>query len=268
MGLLAALVLRVLHFFYALSLLIHSFWSHQTRPSPQPLCTPRRRVPKNLALVFAGDKNLPRNVLEKTILQSCVNVVEWCQVLGISKLTIYEEHGLALELESQIRDRIPLTPLESHQLSPCHSTGHHALQPISLCLLSSSSSKTKIANLARSLYLDIRHNSRKGEQRAQVINDFSLEVNTVNTLLEANVDGFSSPDFMIIHPINLLPHNQAPFEFHGFPPWHMRLTEMYFNQRWQHWLGSCVTPSPMVLDEISFREALDEFALAEMRFGR
>jgi len=46
--------------------------------------------------------------------------------------------GLALELESQIRDRIashdpkmlsndtnnqyqPLTPLESHQLSPCHS---------------------------------------------------------------------------------------------------------------------------------------------------
>ncbi|KAL9716287.1 hypothetical protein Ac2012v2_000733 [Leucoagaricus gongylophorus] len=226
MGLLAALVLRVLHFFYALSLLIHSFWSHQTRPSPQPLCTPRRRVPKNLALVFAGDKNLPRNVLEKTILQSCVNVVEWCQTLGISKLTIYEEHGLALELESQIRDRIPLTPLESHQLSPCHSTGHHALQPISLCLLSSSSSKTKIANLARSLYLDIRHNSRKGEQRAQVINDFSLEVNTVNTLLEANVDGFSSPDFMIIHPINLLPHNHAPFEFHGFPPWHMRLTEM------------------------------------------
>ena len=123
MGLLAALVLRVLHFFYALSLLIHSFWSHQTRPSPQPLCTPRRRVPKNLALVFAGDKNLPRNVLEKTILQSCVNVVEWCQTLGISKLTIYEEHGincltwsrdvvymlslgLALELESQIRDRI------------------------------------------------------------------------------------------------------------------------------------------------------------------
>jgi len=94
MGLLAALILRVLHSCYALLSLVHSFWHRQTRPSPQPLCAPRRRVPENLALVFVGDTNIPRNVIEKTILQSCLNAVEWCRALGISRLTIYEEHGM------------------------------------------------------------------------------------------------------------------------------------------------------------------------------
>jgi len=94
MGLLAALILRVLHSCYALFSLVHSFWHRQTRPSPQPLCAPRRRVPENLALVFVGDTNIPRNVIEKTILQSCLNAVEWCRALGISRLTIYEEHGM------------------------------------------------------------------------------------------------------------------------------------------------------------------------------
>jgi len=94
MGLLTALVLRVLHFCYALLSLVRSLWRRQTRPSPQPLCAPRRRVPENLALVFVGDTNIPRNVVEKTILQSCLNAVEWCRTLGISKLTIYEEHGM------------------------------------------------------------------------------------------------------------------------------------------------------------------------------
>jgi hypothetical protein len=41
-------------------------------------------------------------------------------------------------------------------------------------------------------------------------------------------------------------------------------------QGWRHWLGSRLTytPNPTILDEISFRDALDEFAAAEMRFGK
>lgn len=321
MDLLAALVLRVLHFLYALISLIHSFWRHQTRLPPQPLQAPRRRIPENLALVFVGDSNIPRDVLEKTILQSCMNVVEWCRKLGIPKLTIYEEYGLLLNLESQIREGVfgpdsetassdsdndyqPLTPpmsiySDSRQLSPCQSTsdvtkvavlrtsslsgGHRAKkspliaaqQPISLCLLSSKSSKKAIANLARSLYLDIKHQPKKTGQRVKTKQSFSLTVDTVNSLLD-NDDGLSSPDFMIIHPINPLQYNRTPLELHGFPPWHIRLTEIYLNQSqdkprgWRHWLGSRLTytPNPTILDEISFREALDEFAVAEMRFGK
>lgn len=93
MDLLAALALRVLHFIYALISLIHSFWCRQTRPSPQSLQSPRQRLPKNLALTFVGDANIPPDVVEQTILQSCMNIVEWCRTLGIPKLTIYEEHG-------------------------------------------------------------------------------------------------------------------------------------------------------------------------------
>jgi dehydrodolichyl diphosphate syntase complex subunit NUS1 len=93
MGLLAALTLRVLHFLYALISLIYSFWRRQTRPSPQPLQSSRQRLPKNLALVFVGDANIPQDVVNQTILLSCMNAVEWCRVVGIPKLTIYEEHG-------------------------------------------------------------------------------------------------------------------------------------------------------------------------------
>ncbi|KAJ3569774.1 hypothetical protein NP233_g4830 [Leucocoprinus birnbaumii] len=320
MGLLAALVLRVLHFLYALVSLLHSFWCRQTRPSPQPLQASRRRLPKNLALVFVGDPNIPRDILEKTILQSCLNVVEWCRTLGIPKLTIFEEHGLVVELESQIREGAfgqdseilsndsdseyrPLTPSssvysDSRQLSPCNSSSDvtkaatlettsiigipkdnipplAAPQPISLCLLSSASSKSAIADLARSLYLDIKRKPKQAGQRAKAKGDFSLTVDAVNSLLE-NDDGLSSPDFMIVHPVNPLQYNRTPLELHGFPPWHIRLTEIYLNQNqdkprgWQHWLGSRLTytPNPTILDETSFREALDEFAAAEMRFGK
>jgi dehydrodolichyl diphosphate syntase complex subunit NUS1 len=39
---------------------------------------------------------------------------------------------------------------------------------------------------------------------------------------------------------------------------------------WRHWLRSRLTytPDPTILDEIGFRAALDEFATAEMRFGK
>jgi dehydrodolichyl diphosphate syntase complex subunit NUS1 len=93
MDLLPAIVLRVLHFLYALISLVYSFWRRQTRPTPQPLRSARRRLPKNLALVFVGDRNIPQSVVENTILQSCMNAVEWCRILGIPKLTVYEEHG-------------------------------------------------------------------------------------------------------------------------------------------------------------------------------
>ncbi|KXN90070.1 Nogo-B receptor [Leucoagaricus sp. SymC.cos] len=317
MDLVAALVLRVLHFLYALVSLFHSFWCRQTRMPPQPLHFPRRRLPKNLALVFVQDVNIPRDVVELTILRSCMNAIEWCQATGIPKLTIYEERGLVLRLESRIREGIfgadsemlssdtenefqPLTPpasvySDSCQLSPCHSmsditletpsfaadeesslAGHHsAQQPISLCLISSNSSKVAIATLARSLYFAYKQKPKKAGQRTKAALDFSLAIDEINSFLESD-SGLSSPDFMIVHPINPMQYNRTPLELHGFPPWHIRLTEIYLNQTqdkprgWRQWLGSRLTytPNPTILDEISFRDALDEFAAAEMRFGK
>lgn len=39
-------------------------------------------------------------------------------------------------------------------------------------------------------------------------------------------EGLSSPDFMIVHPIGFSRTTYSPLELHGFPPWHIRLTEI------------------------------------------
>ncbi|EKM83917.1 hypothetical protein AGABI1DRAFT_51492 [Agaricus bisporus var. burnettii JB137-S8] len=308
MDLLPALILRVLHFLYALTSLARSFWKRQTRPYPRTLQSPRQKLPKNLAVVFVGDTNISPDIVQRTIFESLLNLVEWCRIVGIPKLIIYEEHGHILRLERQICETIfgqefeqhssdsemdyqPLTPpasvySESRQLSPCQSAtdvtsiqcqGQKNSEPSvltpSLCLLSSRSSKDAIANLARSLYLEHGSDSTNVRRRKLKSTNFSLTVDYVDSRLQDET-GFLPPDFMIVHPINPLQYNRTPLELHGFPPWHMRLTEIYLNQddrrAWRHWLRSRLTytPGPTVLDEISFRTALDEFALAEMRFGK
>jgi len=46
--------------------------------------------------------------------------------------------------------------------------------------------------------------------------------------MEIDENGLSSPDFMIIHPIDFFDTSSTPPELHGFPPWHIRLTEILF----------------------------------------
>lgn len=93
MDLLPALILRVLHFLYALTSLARSFWKRQTRPYPRTLQSPRQKLPKNLAVVFVGDTNISPDIVQRTIFESLLNLVEWCRIVGIPKLIIYEEHG-------------------------------------------------------------------------------------------------------------------------------------------------------------------------------
>jgi dehydrodolichyl diphosphate syntase complex subunit NUS1 len=93
MDLLPALILRVLHFLYALTSLARSLWRRQTRPYPRSLRSPRQKLPENLAVVFVIDTNIPPDIVRKTLFESLSNLVEWCRIVGIPRLIIYEEHG-------------------------------------------------------------------------------------------------------------------------------------------------------------------------------
>ena len=101
--------------------------------------------------------------------------------------------------------------------------------------------------------------------------------------------GFPSPDFMIIHDIfPSLRRRKRPLELHGFPPWQITLTEFQcvffdFLLPGPHttpysdcseysaislpWVGTS-SRDPEPLSEVSFRRGLDEFAGAQMRFGK
>ncbi|TFK20146.1 hypothetical protein FA15DRAFT_721470 [Coprinopsis marcescibilis] len=142
---------------------------------------------------------------------------------------------------------------------------------LTVCLMSHVASKSAIAAAASSLAKQHRFKQRKGK-RTSSRTPFSLGVSEFEAMLEGE-HGLSPPDFMIVHSFDAEDtHRRVPLELINFPPWHIRLTEIY-QSRLGHIIGwpwkapkSLCTAFP--LDDISFREALDEFSGAEFRFGK
>jgi len=306
MALIPALFLCTLHYVYSLLTIWHSFWARFAWFPPQPLLIPRRRVPKHLAILFIADAGLNTVEVEACLVQSVIDVVGWCCAVGIEKLTVYDEYGKILSCSQIIRSSLPkdvseasceydveypLTPplsdhSESRPVTPLHSVlldmhtssihfskkqkkpkhrkagvtqrkenvNRLSMKQFTLCLASRESSKPAIASVAQEL---ASRNRRIWRDKAR-FDDFILTVEEFHNLLDC-YDTLSSPDFMIVHPLNPLHRNQRPLELHGYPPWHIRLTEIYHNR---HHLSS------KSIDESTFNHALDEFATAEMRFGK
>lgn len=173
-----------------------------------------------------------------------------------------------------IRIQVSKLPLESYDRKYSvkrrkHSTTPSTQRPpLSLCLISRESSKAAIASTASSLARFHQQQLFNGAKRPKDL--FQLRVDAFEHLLEGE-DGISPPDFMIVHCLNPFQRHRSPLELHGFPPWHIRLTEIHqTNMRGRRLTLSAVAHGQVtgVLDELSFREALDEFARAEMRFGK
>ncbi|KAJ6604609.1 hypothetical protein DFH09DRAFT_1123245 [Mycena vulgaris] len=139
--------------------------------------------------------------------------------------------------------------------------------PLTLCIASRQSAKPAIAAAATSL---ARRRARTtGADRPEL--DLSVEM--LNSILEGP-HSLSAPDFLILHHLRPCNRSFPPLELHGFPPWQIRLTEIHHcrTQRpLSEWLSFTSKPAekgPQLLTEMDFRVALDEFAGAEMRFGK
>ncbi|KAJ7786266.1 hypothetical protein B0H16DRAFT_1489831 [Mycena metata] len=137
--------------------------------------------------------------------------------------------------------------------------------PLTLCIASRRSSKPAIAAAATLL-------ARRRVHALETEKESELSVGKLNSILEGP-NCLPAPDFLIVH--HLRPFNYAvPLELHGFPPWQIRLTEIYHSHRQRPllgWLGlrsKTAESAPQFLTEVDFRTALDEFAGAEMRFGK
>lgn len=81
--------------------------------------------------------------------------------------------------------------------------------------------------------------------------------------------GFSPPELMIVYDIFPIT-SQKVLELHGFPPWQMRLTEIYHSEnlvtsRWKR-DEALLGPVPIAMAE--FGRALDQYSQAEMRLGK
>lgn len=92
-----SIFLYIIHRIYAIYLALNTLWKwrQEQRTAAQPLVTPRHRLPKHLAVIFTASPNFSKESATSVIVQSVVNVVQWCRQLGVTKLTVYEEHGSA-----------------------------------------------------------------------------------------------------------------------------------------------------------------------------
>lgn len=311
MRILFVFLLHSIHFIYIWFTKARLFWKQFSFTTPTPLQAPRRRIPKHLAVTFIIDPNIHTDIVQTTLTESALRIIEWCQITGIPKLTLYEEHDRLSKCVQTLQENLsihgsesessdsetqyPITPPPSdysplspklrqanvitfdvsqrsrnvQKLEKGLNIRRHAL---TLCLVSRQSAKPAIASAAQSLaqaQIQTQNRRPRKAHHSRTGGTFQLSVDQFNQILE-NEDGLSSPDFMIVQPINSDPSiYSTAIELHGFPPWHIRLTEIYQNNR------ICVGNSsssashlPLPLDEFSFKEALDQFSSAEMRLGR
>ena len=73
------------------------------RRAPQPLRASRRRLPKHLAVIFGdyyGDRNRSRMTSRSSelsdMMESVRRLVEWCRVIGVGILSVYDQQGRVL----------------------------------------------------------------------------------------------------------------------------------------------------------------------------
>jgi len=161
---------------------------------------------------------------------------------------------------------VPTTPVEEESIrgvkqrrkAQLHSEKNRT-DEITVRVISRSSGKPAIGRAA-----NVMANNPKWKQQR-------IDIQELNVILEGD-RGLPSPDFMIVH--NVLPSSRRqkkPLELYGFPPWQITLTEFYDSSEcspipWPWTASSSCDPEP--LTETSFRRGLDEFAAAQMRFGK
>src|SRR5260221_3037799 len=128
--LLFTVLLHLLHFAYSLILRFRHLWRQCSSLDPLPLQTPRQRIPGHLAVLFVVDPKSDTETTHKVLTESTLRVVRWSQMIGVKKLTVYEENGQSCDVQ-----RRHLTKENTGLLS--HSTDHiRSALPAKNCNLS------------------------------------------------------------------------------------------------------------------------------------
>lgn len=138
------------------------------------------------------------------------------------------------------------------------------LPALELCIIDRRASKAVLASAA--MVVASEHMSAFAPKGRSTPVELSIEA--LNNMIEGK-HGLSEPDFMIVHPLTPPRSRAEPLELHGFPPWQIRLTEIYYDRyRVRRTIRDWGEARFIPLDENAFRSALDQFSGAEMRFGK
>lgn len=96
------MICRAFLWLFHLFLNLYRFISSlRPRRAPQPLRASRRKLPKHLAVVFGDYYGVHRSQMTsraaefEDTMESVRRLVEWCRVIGVGILSVYDQQGKA-----------------------------------------------------------------------------------------------------------------------------------------------------------------------------
>lgn len=218
------------------------------------------RIPEHVSVVLALEDGGRGGAGLEILIDEVAEIAAWCACVGIPMLSVYEQTGIlkayipaahraiSVKLSSYFGTQQPalsiraphVASLESAPTTPITSrTPDPNLQPpqLSLLFLSEEDGRDSIVDLTKTL--------AEMAQRSK-LSPADISVDLVDAELSEGV--MSEPDLLILF--------GPRAELSGYPPWQIRLTEIY-HVKDNHGVGYQV-----------FLKALYSFANAQMRFGR
>ncbi|POY76474.1 hypothetical protein BMF94_0675 [Rhodotorula taiwanensis] len=275
------LALRLLNLFLAP-------FQRQTDPCcpAEDLATRRwAKIPRHLAVSLVATPS--GSILERLEARRHVDVLQsllsWSRQLGIATLSVYDEtgallrhatgHAEALDLrvissEEETKTEGIVTLVESwspmksevRQSSPDGTPTPRSAQEDA----SADSGTTLVADEAPPAPLRVNLVSRAaGRPRlARLAQDLAVQSHQTGAEVKSERVSEVADSLPLGEPDLLLVLGGSYLRLHGFPPWQLRLTEMYHHS-WPTWFSK-----PPELTYNILRRALDVYGRAEMRLGR
>ncbi|QRV76612.1 hypothetical protein RhiJN_04627 [Ceratobasidium sp. AG-Ba] len=304
MRFLGFLLLSILHGCYALTRAFQALAKRlNPRRRPRPIHVARDKIPKHIALVLAhGDAQKRHGQLYvqdiKAMLESVLRVVEWCQAVGVGKLTVYDREGVLESNASYLRRKlIPTQPAmePKNSLKPAKLVSYPLTPPASDASTEATEADSDLEDnkitLGMTQFAVPSSSPESQPLHLNIISDkdgrtevalcarqiaafqrdqktpldsaslFQLDINTLDAVLEAKLQ---SPDMLLVHSMSPGVFKR-PLELHAFPPWQIRLTEMHHSQVRSF---SPFATSYIPVEEDAFARALDIYSDAEFRVGK
>ncbi|KAL8762301.1 MAG: hypothetical protein Q9184_001670 [Pyrenodesmia sp. 2 TL-2023] len=212
------------------------------------------KIPQHLSVILeTQDGEQGYAGLEK-LLDDVAEISAWCAGAGIPMLSVYEKtgalkdhlqrthHTVSSRLHAYFGRRVPSLQIQAPHV-PSFLDGDESGQPpssaghLSILLISADDGRSTLVDLTKTL-------TEMAQRNKISANDISLD------LIDAEISEsvMTEPDLLIVF---------GPYiQLQGYPPWQIRLTEIYHSQD-SYGVGYQV-----------FLRALHNFAKAHMKFGR
>ncbi|KAB2577795.1 Di-trans-poly-cis-decaprenylcistransferase-like protein [Lasiodiplodia theobromae] len=223
------------------------------------------KLPQHLSIVLDFNDDEQRGAGLEGLVNDISEVAAWCASAGIPALSVYEKTGIlknylpathraiSQRLESYFGAEKkptlslrapnlpsfspPGTPPEPAAASSHDANGRAPLSHLTILLLSADDGRSTLVDLTKTL-------TEMSQRNKLAPSDISMEL--IDAEITESVMG--EPDLLILFGPRV--------ELKGYPPWQVRLTEIYH------------TPDTSSVSYQTFLRGLHKFAKAQMRFGR